>query len=79
MERTIKFIWDYYGSPAIRTAEHHRIHLQEFAEAKKLILQKAGFEKLSETHAIAYILLKENEALELKDVLKPEKAFIVKE
>jgi len=79
MERTIKFIWDYFGPPSARTAEHHKIHLQEFAEERKLKLGKAGFDKRSETHSRAYILLKESDALELKDVLRPEKAFVVEE
>lgn len=78
-ERTIKFIWDYYGKPAAKTAEHHKIHLQEFAEHKKLKLRDTGFEKINAKHSISYILLKENEALEFKDVLKPNKAYIIKE
>jgi len=79
MERTIKFIWDYFGPPAIRTAEHHNIHLREFAEAEQLSIQKTGFEKHSDEHASAYILLAENDALRLKDVLKPHKAIVEKD
>lgn len=78
-ERTIKFIWDYYGPPSARTAEHHKIHLQEFAEAKNLSIQKAGWEKKSDSHSIAFIFLKEKDALEFKDILRPEKAYVVKE
>ncbi len=79
MERTIQFVWDYYGDAAARTAEHHKIHLQEFAEERQLKIQQAGFEIIRDTHAIATLLLKEDEALELKDVLRPEKAYVVKD
>ncbi len=75
-KRTIKFIWDYYGDPAKRTAEHHSIHLKEFAEARELKLQQVGFEKIKEKHFIAYLLLEEDAALELKDILKPHKATV---
>lgn len=78
MERTIKFIWDYFGPPAVRTAEHHNIHLKEFVEAEKLSIQKTGFEKHTAEHASAYLLLTEKDALQLKDILKPHKAVIVK-
>lgn len=77
--RTIKFIWDYFGDPAQRTAEHHSIHLKEFAEARDLKLQKVGFEQVKSNHFIAFILLKEDEALELKDILKPHKATVEKD
>lgn len=77
MERTIKFVWDYYGEAAAKTAEHHKIHLQEFAEERQLKTQQAEFEIINNTHAIATLLLKEDEALELKDILRPEKAYVI--
>lgn len=77
-ERVIKFIWDYYGDPAVRTAAHHSEHLQEFAEGRGLrIPNPAGYEKLGEKRARAFILLQETEALALKDILRPEKAVVL--
>lgn len=78
MQRTIKFIWDYYGEPAKKTAAHHSEHLMEFAEGRELKIKKTGFEELKENRAIAFILLEEKEALEFKDVLRPHRAEIEK-
>lgn len=75
-ERIIKFIWNYYGDPAAKTAEHHSIHLQEFAQERKLTKKQAGHQKISASHYIAYLLLVESDAEELKDILKPHQAFI---
>lgn len=77
-ERIIQFVWDYYGDPAAKTAEHHSIHLQEFAQERKLKKQQSGYQKINENHFIAYLLLVESEAVELKDILKPHRAFIHK-
>lgn len=79
MDKTIKFIWDYYGEPALKTASHHSEHLLEFAEARELSIQKTGFKELKENRAIAFILLPEKVALEFKDVLRPHRAEIAKE
>lgn len=76
MSRIIKFIWDYYGEPAAKTAEHHSIHLMEFAEGRNLELQKTGWENLKENRAIAFILLKEEDAIEFKDILRPHRAVV---
>lgn len=80
MENTIKFIWDYYGEPAYRTAEHHQVHLQEFIEGRELEgIAVAGFEELSDKRAVAFIRFPESVALELKDILRPHRAVVVKE
>lgn len=79
MDRTIKFIWDYYGDPACKTAEHHMEHLKEFAEAKSIDIAAAGWEKLGDTRAVAFILLKEDLAHAFKNILRPNRAVIVKE
>lgn len=76
MSRIIKFIWDYYGEPAAKTAEHHSIHLMEFAEGRKLDLQKTGWENLKENRAIAFIFLKEEDAIEFKNILRPHRAIV---
>ncbi|HLS29651.1 MAG TPA: hypothetical protein VK021_02220 [Flavobacteriaceae bacterium] len=79
MERTIKFIWDYFGPPASKTASHHSEHLLEFAEARDLSIQQTGYEELKENRAIAFILLPEKDAVEFKDILRPHRAEIAKE
>jgi len=71
---SIRFIWDYYGEPALKTAEHHSKHLMEFAKGRNLKVHQTGFEELRENRALAFILLTEEEAKELKDILRPHRA-----
>ena len=56
MERQIKLIWDFKGEAALRTAEHHEIHLKEYITMEKLPIPITGFSALSEMHAIASII-----------------------
>ena len=37
--RKIKLIWDFRGEAAAKTAEHHLIHLNEYLENEKIILE----------------------------------------
>lgn len=76
MSRNLKLIWDFRGESATQTATHHEIHLKEFliTEQKKTI--PSGFETLSEMHAIAYIIVPEQEMLFYRDALKPHRGEV---
>ena len=74
--RKIKLIWDFRGEAAAKTAEHHVIHLNEYLENKKIILEKTGFESINEMHAIAYIVVEENDMIKFRDVLKPHRGEV---
>lgn len=76
MERTIKVIWEFFGADAEQTAKHHQIHLEEFAAKESLSLNTAGVEYQNELHWLAYLLVKENEVLKVRDALKPLRAEI---
>lgn len=76
MNRTIKVIWEFYGADAELTAKHHKIHLEEFAKKEKLQLEISGVEYVNELQWIAYLLVKENEVLKVRDALKPLRAEI---
>jgi len=56
MERQIKLIWDFKGEGALKTAEHHEIHLKEYIVMEKLPISITGFSALSEMHAIAFMV-----------------------
>jgi len=73
MEKIIKLIWDFRGISAEKTAEHHAIHLNEFASKQKLTVNKTGFEKINEMHTIAFIEVKEAEMINVRDALKPHR------
>lgn len=73
MERQIKLIWDFRGEGALRTAEHHEIHLKEYIEREKLPISITGFSALSEMHAIAFMVVNDEQMIDLRDILKPHR------
>jgi hypothetical protein len=73
MSRKIKLIWDFRGPASAKTAEHHEIHLKEFIEAEKLPLNITGFEIYNEMQAIAFMVVVEENMIEVRDVLKPHR------
>jgi hypothetical protein len=73
MSRKIKLIWDFRGEAATKTAEHHVIHLNEYLEKEKYSLKKTGFEIINEMHAIAFIVVEEQDMIRFRDVLKPHR------
>jgi hypothetical protein len=73
MSRKIKLIWDFRGEVATKTAEHHDIHLKEYLEKEKIVLEKTGFETINEMHAIAFIVVEEKDMIAFRDVLKPHR------
>lgn len=76
MNRKIKLIWDFRGEAAAKTAEHHEIHLKEFLEAEKYTLQITGFEIRNEMHAIAFLVVEEQDMITFRDALKPHRGEV---
>ncbi len=76
MDRKIKLIWDFRGTAAANTAEHHEKHLKEFIKKEKLELDITGFEHFSEMHSVAYLVVSEPEMKTVRDVLRPHRGEI---
>ena len=72
-ERKLKLIWDFRGPDAEKTAAHHAIHLKEYLKSHQLSLNIAGSEKLSEAHAIAFLVVTDGEMRPVRDALKPHR------
>jgi hypothetical protein len=68
----VKLIWDFRGADAAKFAEHHVIHLKQYAE-KKLGFFELGNESKSEMHAIAYIVVEKSNMILVRDDLKPHR------
>ena len=73
MSRQIKLIWDFRGAAAAKTAEHHEIHLKQYIEAEKLTLNITGFTILNEMHAIAFMVVTDENMIAVRDRLKPHR------
>ena len=79
MSRQLKLIWDFRGSASAKTAEHHEIHLKEYIRAEKLPLDITGFEILSEMHAIAFMVVTDENMISVRDALKPHRGEVFEE
>jgi len=66
-------IWDFYGEDAKKTAEHHAIHLREFAKMKAIDNTKAGTEEINEQEHLAYLIVAEEQMILVRDALRPKR------
>ena len=71
MSKKIKLIWDIRGPESIKIAEHHIHHLSEYIEDKKLKNNITGTEAISETLSVAYMVVEEDEMIQVRDDPKP--------
>lgn len=79
MSRKIKLIWDFRGQASSKTAEHHEIHLKEFISIEKLPINITGFEIKNEMHAIAFMVVTDDNMIQVRDALKPHRGEIYSE
>ena len=49
-------MWDFRGTEAEKTAEHHVIHLKQYIKIEKLGLNITGFSVINEFHSIAFLM-----------------------
>lgn len=73
MNRKIKLIWDFKGPVSVKTAEHHCIHLKEFATIERLHFYEIDFSIISDMHTIAFIIVDEIDMKTYRDALKPHR------
>lgn len=73
MSRQIKLIWDFRGPASAKTAEHHEIHLKEYIAIEQLPISITGFEILNEMYAIAYMVVTDENMIQVRDALKPHR------
>lgn len=78
MSRNIKLIWEFRGKDALKTAEHHEIHLGEYAQENQL-KHVLGVTVLDENHAMAYLAIEEAFMLKVRDALLPQTAEVFHE
>ena len=69
----IKLIWDFRGPNAEKIAQHHAIHLREFAQAEDLKNSLCDTEPITEMHHIAYLVVEKSLMNELRERLKPHR------
>ena len=73
METKIKLIWDFRGAEAQKIAEHHVIHLREYAEAHDLDKNATGTEIKSPLYTLAFLIVEKKQMPAVRDALKPHR------
>jgi hypothetical protein len=76
MSRKIKLIWDFRGTVAAKTAEHHEVHLKEFIQREKLDLNITGFKVIDEMYALAFMVVTDENMILVRDALKPHRGEV---
>ncbi|WP_431137410.1 hypothetical protein [Psychroserpens mesophilus] len=74
--RKLKLIWDFRGPNALKTAEHHTIHLKEYITIQKLNVSITDFNALNDMHAIAFMVVNEQDMKPIRDALKPHRGKV---
>ncbi|TYB77038.1 hypothetical protein [Bizionia myxarmorum] len=77
--RNLKLIWDFRGPDALKIAEHHEVHLKEYIKKENLDLNITGFNAENDVHAIAYMVVPEDEMPPIRDALKPHRGQLYTE
>jgi hypothetical protein len=73
MDRKIKLLWDFRGEDAKKTAEHHTIHLKEFAALEKLDFYEINISEINPILSAAFIIVDESNMKIFRDALKPHR------
>jgi len=77
MSKKAQLIWNFNGQDGLKTAEHHLVHLKEFAQIEALPILKSGINKTSPLSCEAFIVVEMEWVEKLRTQLKPNKGFAV--
>lgn len=78
MQRKIKLIWDFRGQDALKTAQHHCQHLQEFSKTSTLEFFDINSHDTEDNYSIAFVIVNEEDMIQVRDALKPHRAEVAK-
>lgn len=76
MSNKIKLLWDFRGPDAKKTAEHHTIHLKEFANIENLNFHEIDIQEKNPMLVSAFIVVDEKDMKTYRDALKPHRGEI---
>jgi len=77
MSKKAQLIWNFNGQDGLKTAEHHLVHLKEFAQMEAVPILKYGVNKTSPLSCEAFIVVEMEWVEKLRTQLKPNKGFAV--
>jgi hypothetical protein len=77
--RKIKMIWEFRGPNAMKTAEHHEIHLKEYLQQEKMEYHFTQCNAISEFEAEAVLVVDETHMNLIRQALKPHRGQVYQE
>ena len=77
MCKKTKLIWQFYGMDALRIADHHLVHLNEYLNREDIFVVDKGTELINDFSSISFIIIDNSLVEKLRVALKPHKEFIV--
>ncbi len=79
MTERVKLLWDFKGPNALKTAEHHVIHLNEFIISEKIDNSFTKVSTLSSNHTVAEMIVPNRYMNDLRARLKPTRGQLFNE
>ena len=77
MNKKIKLIWQFSGMDALKIADHHLVHLNEYILREEIDVIDKGTELINDFSSISFIIIDNSLVEKLRVALKPHKGFIV--
>ena len=77
MPKKAQLIWSFNGQDGLKTAEHHLVHLKEFAQMEAVPILNYGVNKTSPLSCEVFIVVEMEWVEKLRTQLKPNKGFAV--
>ena len=77
MSKKAQLIWIFNGKDSLKIAEHHLLHLKEFAQIETVPILKYGINKISPLSCEAFIVVEMEWVEKLRYKLKPNKGFAI--
>ena len=71
-----KLVWNFSGEGALKTTEHHLIHLKEYCQRERVEVLEYGTEK-NAFSAFSFMIVDKDLATSLRVSLKPHQGFLV--
>ena len=72
-----KLVWSFSGEGALKTAEHHLIHLKQYSNKEKVEVIEFGTQQQTKFTAIAFMIVAKDLVNDLRQSLKPHQGFLV--
>ena len=77
MKKKIKLIWQFNGMDALKIADRHLVHLNEYILREEIDVIDRGAELINDFSSISFIIIDNSFVEKLRVALKPHKGFIV--